>query len=172
MQTEFPKYINADNIAQTLRAATKDRERLAAELADAGRGRLLSLGESFAFETVFSRTEHWLAFILNALRIGYRVELHFFCTADPMINVARVQARVEAGGHSVPTDKIIKRYSRAIQTAVLAKPLVDELWVYDNTEDGQSPLLVGRFVQGKLRDTAGSIPKWTLPFFLGPASVQ
>lgn len=41
-------------------------------------------------------------------------------TDDPAINVARVWQRVRAGGHDVPTDKIIARYHRSLELAAEA----------------------------------------------------
>lgn len=38
----------------------------------------------------------------------------FVLTADPELNVYRVATRVSKGGHDVPTDKIIDRYSKSL----------------------------------------------------------
>ena len=50
-----------------------------------------------------------------------------------MINVLRVKSRVEAGGHDVPEEKIIKRYDRAL---ALVKELIRFVTfvIYDNSE--------------------------------------
>ena len=50
-----------------------------------------------------------------------------------MINVWRVKARVESGGHDVPEEKIIARYDKAL---ALVKDLVkvcDICHIYDNS---------------------------------------
>lgn len=38
---------------------------------------------------------------------GYFIRCFYILTADPMINVFRVRARVKTGGHDVPENKII-----------------------------------------------------------------
>ena len=172
LQPLYPSLVNADDIAKTLVNSTPSvDERLAANLAAARlateeREKLIQQGVTFAFETVFSRTSYWIEFIFRALAARYRVEIFFLCTERPDLNVARVETRVLAGGHPVLADKVITRYFGSIQTAVLAKSLVDEFWLYDNTADGKSPLLVGRFVEGKPIDIPATIPQWAIPFFI------
>lgn len=45
---------------------------------------------------------------------GYFIRCFYILTADPMINVFRVRARVKTGGHDVPENKIICRYDKAL----------------------------------------------------------
>ena len=50
-----------------------------------------------------------------------------------MINVWRVKARVESGGHDVPEEKIVTRYDKAL---LLVKELIkvcDICHIYDNS---------------------------------------
>jgi predicted ABC-type ATPase len=120
LSPQFPIFINADEIARTLtEIPERERNLAAAEQAGAARLRLLDERRSFAFETVFSRTDYWLDFIRTAKSRGFRVHLSFICTEAPALNVARVAERVEAGGHPVTTDKVTARYPRSIQTATL-----------------------------------------------------
>jgi predicted ABC-type ATPase len=166
----YPLFINADDLGRGLQDISEELRSLrAAEMATEQRERLLAQGQTFAFETVFSRTDYWLPFIQDALAAGYRVELFFICTEDPALNAVRVKTRVEAGGHPVPADKIQKRYPRSIETALAVKALVDEPWLYDNTQPGQGPLLLGRFLRGKATDIGASIPRWALRFFIRDA---
>ena len=158
----YTVFVNADDIARTQGVSNAQ----AADLATAERERRILQCETFAFETVFSRTDYWLGFIFQALSNRYRIELYFLCTDDPTVNLARVETRVEMGGHSVASEKIFKRYPGSIHTALLAKTLVDEFWLYDNTRNSQSPALIGHFTHGKLDDIGSSIPHWALPFFL------
>jgi predicted ABC-type ATPase len=62
------------------------------------------------------------------------LELYFLCTADPVMNAARVETRRGRGGHAVPLDKVVARYPGSIRTALEASYIIDELWLYDNTE--------------------------------------
>lgn len=52
-----------------------------------------------------------------------------------MINVLRVQARVEVGGHDVPEEKIISRYDRALALVKKVVAVCDICHIYDNSED-------------------------------------
>ena len=52
---------------------------------------------------------------------------------DPLVNVARVEARVAAGGHGVCKDLIIKRYYKSLANIKELMNLCDILHVYDNT---------------------------------------
>ncbi len=162
----LPIFVNADEIARDKKLSNKH----AADLAAEQRQVLLQEGKTFAFETVFSRTAYWLDFIFKALAAQYRVELYFLCTESPDLNIVRVETRVESGGHAVPADKVVKRYSGSVQTALLAKALVDELWLYDNSAHRQSPALIGRFVRGKLVNAGSEIAPWALSFFVGQSA--
>ena len=52
---------------------------------------------------------------------------------DPLINVARVEARVASGGHDVEKSTIISRYHKSIGNIKILMKLCDILHVYDNS---------------------------------------
>ena len=52
-----------------------------------------------------------------------------------MINIFRVQARVEAGGHDVPKDKIINRFDKVLALVHEVVSVCDICHIYDNSED-------------------------------------
>ncbi len=55
--------------------------------------------------------------------------------SNPLINVARIEARVILGGHDVDHNKIIERYHKSLNNIkILIIELCDILHVYDNTE--------------------------------------
>jgi hypothetical protein len=63
LRSAFPVFVNADDIAKGLSGVAEGlRELTAAEIAENERNRLTAQGTSFAFETVFSRTDYWLDF--------------------------------------------------------------------------------------------------------------
>jgi predicted ABC-type ATPase len=166
LREAFPRFINADRIAEALLSLPEDERNLeAARQAETERSLALSAGITFAFETVFSRTEHWLKFIRHAKALDYNIKLFFLCTESPTLNVARIGIRAQGGGHWVPTDKVLKRYAPSIETAVEARYLVDELWIYDNTDLDRTPRLLGLFVEGKIEHAAGQVSGWAMPFF-------
>lgn len=101
---EIP-YVNADEI-QRLHGCDNLE---AAKIAEQRREELVAKSQDFAFETVLS-TDRNLNLLRKAKEAGFFVRCYYVLTADPQINVARVASRVDAGGHDVPTEKIISRY--------------------------------------------------------------
>ena len=67
----------------------------------------------FSFETVLS-SEYKMDIIKLAKQEGYFIKCIFILTVDPLINVARVETRVALGGHDVPRDMIITRYTKSL----------------------------------------------------------
>ena len=86
------------------------------------------------FETVLS-TDRNLKLLKRAKDAGFFVRCYYVLTADPQINVARVASRVSAGGHGVPTEKIISRYDKALALVHELVPLCDVCHIYDNSLD-------------------------------------
>lgn len=123
-------YINADEIKKYLKCSDLE----AAQLAEKQREEHIEQMREFCFETVLS-TERNLKLLERAKDKGYFIRCYYILTADPMINVWRVKARVESGGHDVPEEKIITRYDRAL---ALVKDLIkvcDICHIYDNSAD-------------------------------------
>jgi predicted ABC-type ATPase len=85
----------------------------AALIADFIRHQFLKAKQTFTFETVLSHPSK-IEFIKAAKATGYKNYLYFICTNDPSINVSRVRERVKKGGHSVPLEKIGKRYFESL----------------------------------------------------------
>lgn len=88
--------------------------------------------KEFCFETVLS-TERNLKLLVKAADKGYFIRCYYILTADPMINVWRVKARVASGGHDVPEEKIISRYDRALALVKNLVPICDIFHIYDNS---------------------------------------
>ena len=142
-------YINPDTIAETCFSGWNDPSaiRLAAQKAEALRYDCLTHGRDFAFETVFS-TQAKVDFLKEAKRQGYFIRFFFVGTDSPEINAARVTKRYINGGHAVPIEKIVARYSRSMANALEAATFVDRAYFYDNSTE---------FIEG-------NIPDWT-PLF-------
>lgn len=128
----------------------------AARIAATVRGTLITHGESFIAETVFSHPSK-LDLIDSAHRAGYVVVLHVILVPVEL-SVARVAERVLEGGHRVPEKKIRERYKRLWSLVTDAIDRVDHATVYDNTA-ADVTRIVARFVDG---DAAGAIawPGW------------
>lgn len=104
--------------------------------------RFLDRGESFSQETVFSHPSK-VAALKRASDIGYRTYLYFIATGNPKINACRVFNRHVQGGHDVPADKIVSRYSRSIAQLKAAMPFVSRAYVFDNS--GAEMTLLGEY---------------------------
>lgn len=125
----------------------------------ARREELLACRSGVAFETVFSGPDK-LDFIRRARQVGYFVRLFFIGTADPRINAARVAERVIRGGHSVPIEKIVRRYERSLANLPAAIALAHRVYVFDNSEDGREAQLCARTQDGQLRKIYRQLPTW------------
>ncbi|CAN7609795.1 zeta toxin family protein [Acidovorax sp. LjRoot66] len=104
----------------------------ASVLADFVRHKLLKAQTSFTFETVMSSPDK-IEFLRKAQQAGYRTYLYFVATEDPDINVARVQYRVQTGGHPVAEDKIRSRYVRCLELLSDAVSSADRAYIFDNS---------------------------------------
>ena len=104
--------------------------------------RFLDRGESFSQETVFSHPSK-VAALKRASEAGYRTYLYFIATENPKINACRVANRHAQGGHDVPSDKIVSRYSRSIARLKDAVPHLSRAYVFDNS--GSEMLFLGEY---------------------------
>jgi predicted ABC-type ATPase len=129
-------FVNADVIAQGLSGFDP-----AASALEAGRimlARLHSLAEEradFAFETTLAARSY--AGWLDELRgTGYGVHLFYYWLNSADLAIARVAARVRAGGHHVPEATIRQRYGRSIRNLFgMYLPVVSDWKVYDNSHE-------------------------------------
>ncbi|MCD8368808.1 MAG: zeta toxin family protein [Clostridiales bacterium] len=122
------QYTNADDIVASTGISNED----AAKLADDLRYTAIANKADFTFETVLS-SDYKLELLKKARSEGYFIKCIFILTADPSINVGRVETRVAAGGHNVDRGKIIKRYYKSLDNIRELMEICDILHVYDNT---------------------------------------
>lgn len=122
------EYTNADDVAASTGMSNID----AARSVDARRYKAIDEKRDFTFETVLS-SEYKMDILRKAKEEGYFIKCIFVLTADPYINVARVEARVALGGHGVERGKIIARYSKSLANIKELLEICDILHVYDNT---------------------------------------
>ena len=128
------EFVNADlyEAAQLQHIADPEaRSEAARHWADARRAELLTTGQSFVSETVFSH-ESKLALIEEAQQLGFFVMLIVVCLDDPQRLLARVAGRVTEGGHAVPPERILARYPRTLANLAVAVRLADVAILYDS----------------------------------------
>jgi len=160
------EYINPDNIARNMFGDwnSPDAVLSAARYATEAREKCIDEGRNLIFETVLSAPDK-VPFIQQAKQRGYFVRLFFIGTDNPQINAARVAHRVMDGGHDVPIPKIISRYYKSITNCGLLVPVVDRLYVYDNSVDNVFPQLLFRTTDGKLTKQYAPVNDWANVIF-------
>jgi predicted ABC-type ATPase len=114
-------------------------------------------GKSFAVETTLSG-KNYLQMMLDARALGFEVVLVYIGTETVETNLARIAARVLAGGHNVPETDVRRRYQRSLKNAPIAIARADRVIVFDNsTEQGYQ--LVG-LVDEDHAKWLEPLPKW------------
>lgn len=136
-EEEPPVIVNPDRIKLELSKTLVDLsdEALslrAAEEADRQFHDLVLARRSVIRETVLS-TDRLLQVCSDAQEAGFHFGLFYVFLNDPWLNVNRVMQRVRLGGHSVPEDKIIARWTRSISLLPKAAEMADSALVWDNS---------------------------------------
>lgn len=129
------EFVNADDIARGLSAFRPESVALLA-----GRMMLKRLDElarqrvDFAFETTLS-SRSFAPWLRERQAEGFDVHLLYLWLPSPDLAVARVVARVQAGGHGLAETDIRRRYWRGKDNFLeLFMPLANTWEVYDNSE--------------------------------------
>jgi predicted ABC-type ATPase len=131
-------FINADVLQASVGVGAYE----AAEAVDAVRTALLARRVSFITETVFSDPDgRKLEFLRQAIDAHYEVELVYIGLASTELAMSRVHHRVASGGHSVPPEKIVERYSRSLENLKRAVAFVPTIRLFDNSAYAEFRLL-------------------------------
>jgi predicted ABC-type ATPase len=171
-------WFNPDTFARELKAAIRcDQETANANAWQEGMRRLeeaIAKGLNHAFETTLGGNSV-TAKILEATKT-HDVLIWFCGLSSPELHIARVEARVVAGGHPIPEEKIRERYPLAQMNLIKLMPHVAYIKVYDNsakaTADGTvpDPLLMLEMEDGRVISPAPDdlkalqrAPQWTRP---------
>lgn len=142
------QFVNADEIAKKRWPEDPLSHAYdAAAIAAATRDRLIELGRSFIAETVFSHPSK-LQLIDRAQAAGYTVVVHALLIPEDLA-VRRVRARVQAGGHDVPEEKIRQRYQRLWGLVAAAMARSEIATGYDNSRR-EGPRIVAQLSGGQL----------------------
>lgn len=155
-------YINPDVVANEMFGDWNSLEAVlsAAKFCEEWRERCLLERKSFVFETVMSAIDK-VDFIAKAKKYGFFIRLFFISTENPKINASRIADRVMKGGHDVPIPKIISRYYKSIENCKTVSTIVDRLYVYDNSVDGEEAKLQFRLINGKMgKMYVTDLPEW------------
>lgn len=171
-------WFDPDAFARELRAATGcDQETANTRAWQEGMRRLdeaISKGLNHAFETTLGG-KTVTAKILKATKT-HDVLIWFCGLPSPELHIARVKARVAAGGHPIPEEKIRERYPLAQLNLIKLIPHVAYIQVYDNSTEAAAdrtvpdPLLLLEIENGRVvspapddLDALQGAPQWTRP---------
>ena len=100
-------------------------------------------------------------FIARAKKNGFFIRVFFISTSSPKINAARIADRVMKGGHDVPIPKVISRYYKSIENCKVISSIVDRLYIYDNSIEGEDAKIQFRLVNGAVAKMyVTDIPEW------------
>ena len=151
-------WFNPDTFARELKAAMGcDQETANANAWHESMHRLeeaIAKGSNHAFETTLGGNSV-AAKILQATKT-HAVLIWFCGLSSPELHIARVEARVAAGGHPIPEEKIRERYPLAQMNLIKLMPHVAYLKVYDNTAEASAdgtvpdPILVLEMENGQV----------------------
>ncbi len=130
-------WFNPDTFARELVAATGGDQTTANAAAwTEGQRRLdeaLAGGQHFAFETTLGGRS--VAARLQKASQTHDVLVWFCGLASPGLHLARVRARVAAGGHDIPEAKIRERWNASIANLIALLPHLVEVRLFDNSTE-------------------------------------
>jgi predicted ABC-type ATPase len=158
--SERIRVVNPDMIAQQIKLGHRNEPSVmlrAGRLAASERRALLKAEQSFAFETTLTGHSE-IRVMEQARKAGYKANLVFIGVADGLTALARVREREAVGGHSVPAELVMRRYSKSLTNLPAALRLADRCFILDNT--GTRPRLLMTIDGGRARNVSRNLPNW------------
>ena len=129
------QFINADLIAAGLPPFNPDLAAFKAGRIMLSQIEAVSLsGHNFAFETTLSGV-HYLTQIKRWQNLGYTVKLWFIKLSTPELAIERVKSRVKQGGHDIPHETILRRFTSGLKNLEKFKLIVDSWVIFDGDVD-------------------------------------
>ena len=129
------EFVNSDEFAKSLSPFDPSQASIQASRYMLMKVRyLLKRNEDFAVETTLA-TRTLLKIVKAAQDAGYTVTLLYFWLNSPELAIARVKARVAAGGHNIPEETIRRRYNVGIDYFFNIYAPISERWILaDNSQ--------------------------------------
>ena len=153
-------FINADIIQRDeLGDPSPEASYEAAKIAGERRREFIAVGQSFVMETVFSHPSK-LKLIEEAREAGFRIIVFHLVLASADLAVARVEARIEEGGHPVPEEKIRGRFERNGPLIRKAAILADRAMVLDASALNERPEVLLELAHGQVVRRTDQVPDW------------
>ena len=144
--SEISEYISADAIAERLVSRPEDmgsvKIRAGRLFIKEIRG-LIEAEKDFVVEVTLSG-KGFARIISRLKRAGYTVAIVFVFLKSAETCVARVRNRVQAGGHHVPTEDIVRRFYRSKHNFwYIYRDLVDEWHLFYNSVEHFQEVAIG-----------------------------
>jgi predicted ABC-type ATPase len=167
------EYFNPDEATRQIQADTRSSlEQANAQAWLEGKERLeaaIRNRTDFAFEsTLAGNTMPRL--LMEAAEQGFKITVWFVGLSSPEHHLARVRARVAAGGHDIPESKIRERWNASRRNIVELLPHLTELRVFDNSAERDPvtgaippPREVLHWRRGKVIAHEKAAPEWARP---------
>ncbi len=134
-------FVNSDEIARGM--SPFDPAHAAIEAGRVMLKRVAELTEAkrdFAFETTLA-VRSYARLIERTRAKGYFIMLFYFWLTSPEIAMARVQNRVNAGGHNIPENVIRRRYWAGIGNLFNIYLPISDKWLLINNSETPSTLI-------------------------------
>ena len=133
----------ADLMAAGKIAVRKIREHLASD-------------QSFNQETTLCGQSIWKNISL-AQKNGFEVEMYYVGLNGPDLAWKRVKERVKAGGHGIPYEDVVRRYTESIASLPRAIEVCEKVILYDNTDEFSK---IAIFKKGRCIKRVKKVPEW------------
>ena len=152
-------FLNADVLAHETGIDAYE----AAKSISAIRDEFIAQGIGFVTETVLSDpVGEKVGVLARAAETGFDVTLIYIGIESADLSRRRVNARVAAGGHDVPTEKLSARYERSLDNLERAIVQLPRVLIYDNSSFNSPHRFLAEFHSGeKIRTGEGRLPNWT-----------
>ena len=164
IKDRFPEaeFVNADLLAKEHfghNAETAAESAVGQQLAEQRRQQLLSERKSMVVESTFSHPSK-NALVAEAIAAGFQVNVYHVNVRNADLAVARVESRVDKGGHPVPEDKIRERYERNQALIHDAVKVADHAYIFDNSILNKPHTLAIELKRGKAVAIGQNVPPW------------
>ena len=107
----------------------------------------IAVHKTIGVETVLS-TDKYRRLVNAAKARGFIVWLFYVILDSPDHSIERIKFRVAKGGHTVPDDKVRKRYTGSLDQLPWFLEQADQAWIFDNS--GASPRRIGEKKDGEI----------------------
>lgn len=141
--------------------------------------RAIDEGLDFAFETTLGGGT-MTDLLIRAAGKGLRVRVVYVGLASVELHIERVRARVRQGGHSIPEERIRRRWETSRRNLIRLLPHLGELRVFDNSLEADprggtapSPRLLLAMRDGRILHAVppDEVPDWTKPVMMAAAKL-